>query len=88
MPGTRSTRKSGSGGKQRADAVNGRRPVDLRKQMRNLPSRDPADPSFRRLRYIRYADDHLLGFTGPKAEAGADQGRSWAGSCGKNSHWN
>ncbi len=42
---------------------------ELRKQMRNLPSRDPADPSFRRLRYIRYADDHLLGFTGPKAEA-------------------
>ena len=24
---------------------------------------------YRRLRYIRYADDHLLGFTGPKAEA-------------------
>ena len=30
---------------------------------------DPADPGYRRLRYIRYADDHLLGFTGPKAEA-------------------
>jgi hypothetical protein len=27
------------------------------------------DPGYRRLRYIRYADDHLLGFTGPKAEA-------------------
>ena len=24
---------------------------------------------YRRLRYIRYADDHILGFTGPKAEA-------------------
>ena len=27
------------------------------------------DPGYRRLRYIRYADDHILGFTGPKAEA-------------------
>ena len=30
---------------------------------------DPRDPGYRRLRYIRYADDALLGFTGPKAEA-------------------
>ncbi|HEX3307141.1 MAG TPA: hypothetical protein VHS32_12895, partial [Streptosporangiaceae bacterium] len=27
------------------------------------------DPGYRRLRYIRYADDVLLGFAGPKAEA-------------------
>ena len=27
------------------------------------------DPGYRRLRYVRYADDILLGFTGPKAEA-------------------
>jgi hypothetical protein len=27
------------------------------------------DPGYRRLRYIRYADDHILGFTGPRAEA-------------------
>ncbi len=27
------------------------------------------DPGYRRLRYIRYADDHILGFTGPKAAA-------------------
>jgi hypothetical protein len=37
--------------------------------MHSLPSSDPDDPEFRRLRYVRYADDHLLGFTGPKAEA-------------------
>ena len=37
--------------------------------MRSLPSADPNDPGYRRLRYMRYADDHLLGFTGPKAEA-------------------
>ena len=42
---------------------------DLRKQLRNLPVGDPLDPGFRRLRYSRYADDHLLGFIGPKAEA-------------------
>jgi len=41
----------------------------LRRQQRALPNGDPSDPGYRRLRYIRYADDHLLGFTGPKAEA-------------------
>lgn len=41
----------------------------LRKQRRTMPSKDPTDPGFRRLRYMRYCDDHLLGFTGPKAEA-------------------
>jgi hypothetical protein len=43
---------------------------DLRKKVRGMPSGDPRDPGYRRLRYIRYADDTLLGFTGPKAEAG------------------
>jgi len=38
-------------------------------QAQAIPSRDPNDPDFRRLRYVRYADDWLLGFTGPKAEA-------------------
>ena len=41
----------------------------LRRQMVSLPSADPHDPGYRRLRYCRYADDHLLGFAGPKAEA-------------------
>jgi hypothetical protein len=40
-----------------------------RQELRRLPSRDPYDPDYRRLRYSRYADDHLLGFIGPKAEA-------------------
>ncbi|MYU57283.1 maturase [Streptomyces sp. SID7805] len=40
-----------------------------RKELRRHPVGDPHDPDYRRLRYIRYADDHLLGFTGPKAEA-------------------
>jgi len=41
----------------------------LRKQMQQLPSTDPFDPGYRRLRYVRYADDFVLGFIGPKAEA-------------------
>src|SRR4029079_19800871 len=41
----------------------------LRRRMASLPSADPDDPGYRRLRYCRYADDHLLGFAGPKAEA-------------------
>src|SRR6266567_7830956 len=36
---------------------------------RRLPSQDPADPDYRRLRYVRYADDWLLGFAGPRREA-------------------
>ena len=36
---------------------------------RQLPSRDPDDPAYRRLRYVRYCDDWLLGFTGTRREA-------------------
>ena len=41
----------------------------LRQEMRRLPSGDPDDPGFRRLHYVRYADDFLLGYIGSKAEA-------------------
>ena len=41
----------------------------LRTQQRCLPSLDPNDPGYRRLRYVRYADDILLGFAGPRSEA-------------------
>ena len=43
--------------------------LQLRKQMQQLPSVDPYDHGYRRLRYVRYADDFVLGFIGPKAEA-------------------
>ncbi len=41
----------------------------LRTQLQRLPARDPDDPDYRRLRYLRYADDWLLGFCGPRREA-------------------
>src|SRR5207249_2857695 len=41
----------------------------LRRAMQQVPSGDPTDPAYRRLRYIRYADDFLLGLAGPRAEA-------------------
>jgi len=43
--------------------------VRCRREMRQMPSLDPNDPGYRRLRYVRYADDFLLGFIGPKEEA-------------------
>jgi group II intron reverse transcriptase/maturase len=41
----------------------------LRREMQQLPSLDPTDPDYRRLQYVRYADDWLLGFSGPRKEA-------------------
>jgi len=43
----------------------------LTQERRKLISVDPNDPVYRRLRYVRYADDFLLGFVGPKKEAEA-----------------
>jgi group II intron reverse transcriptase/maturase len=43
----------------------------LKRARRKLMSVAPVDPDYRRLRYIRYADDFLLGFSGPKKEAEA-----------------
>jgi group II intron reverse transcriptase/maturase len=58
------------GALRRARARGDRETVhELRKQLRAMPSGNPQDPGYRRLKYIRYADDTLLGFVGPKAEA-------------------
>lgn len=41
----------------------------LKKLQRTIPCYATNDPKFRRLRYIRYADDFLLGLMGPQSEA-------------------
>lgn len=43
----------------------------VRREAQRLPSVDPDDPEYRRLRFVRYADDVLLGFNGPRVEAEA-----------------
>jgi AI2M/AI1M-like, HNH endonuclease/Reverse transcriptase (RNA-dependent DNA polymerase)/Type II intron maturase len=52
--------------RHRGDREKARR---LNLQRRQLPSQDPNDLDYRRLRYVRYCDDWLLGFAGPKREA-------------------
>lgn len=42
---------------------------ELTAELRQLPTGDPNDPTYRRLRYIRYADDFLMGYTGTRKEA-------------------
>ena len=36
---------------------------------RSIPSQDPYDPDFKRLKYVRYADDFIFSFAGSKQEA-------------------
>jgi len=48
---------------------------EWRRQLKQLPTRDPYDPNYRRMWYVRFADDFLIGFIGPKAEA--EEIRNW-----------
>ena len=41
----------------------------INRERRKVPSVDPMDPNFKRLRYCRYADDFLIGVIGSKREA-------------------
>jgi len=41
----------------------------VRRIAQEMPTQITDDPNFRRLRYVRYADDFLLGFIGSKEEA-------------------
>ncbi len=45
------------------------RTKELRKEMQEYPSVDPHDPEYKRLKYLRYADDFLLGLAGTRADA-------------------
>jgi group II intron reverse transcriptase/maturase len=51
------------------DSLSAEKYQELVQQRRTVPSRDTHDPDYRRLHYVRYADDFLLGFAGPKSEA-------------------
>ena len=51
------------------------RAKEMQKQYKSIPMNDPQDPNYRRLKYIRYADDFLLGFIGPKSEAEEIKGK-------------
>lgn len=44
---------------------------ELRSKAQGLPAMMTDDPDYRRLNYVRYADDFILGFIGPKSEAEA-----------------
>lgn len=39
-----------------------------RKLTQGLPSRDPVDPGYRRMMYVRYADDFVILVAGPRSE--------------------
>ncbi|MCX6064978.1 MAG: reverse transcriptase domain-containing protein [Chloroflexi bacterium] len=41
----------------------------LIKQARTMPSLNTTDPNYRRVKYVRYADDFMLGVIGPKSDA-------------------
>jgi group II intron reverse transcriptase/maturase len=43
--------------------------IEVRRRAQQLPSIDPHDPDYRRLKYVRYADDWLIGYIGTKEEA-------------------
>lgn len=46
-----------------------REALRLRQQAQTIPTQNPQDKDYRRLWYVRYADDFLLGVIGPKADA-------------------
>jgi len=41
----------------------------LRKQFQQYPAKDPMDENYRRIQYVRYCDDFLVGVIGSKADA-------------------
>lgn len=57
--------------KAQSAGVNPKMLKALKQAQQALPSGDPGDPDFRRIHYVRYADDWLVGIIGPKSYAKA-----------------
>ena len=51
------------------DRVDPRIRANALTQLRKIPRYDTNDPNFRRIMYVRYADDFVILFTGPRSEA-------------------
>lgn len=65
-PKTDKAYTSAANKKKRAKTVEEK--VKWHKVLQTLPSKDPLDPNFRRLVYVRYADDWIIGIRGTKVE--------------------
>ena len=50
--------------------------MKLRRERQKIESRDSMDETYRRFRYVRYADDFLIGVIGSKAEVGTVAGKN------------
>jgi hypothetical protein len=61
---------------------------NLRKQMTSLPSADPADPGYRRLRYLRYKQMTICSGSPDPRPKPRRSNSGWRGSCATNSSWN
>lgn len=55
--------------KREKEKGNWKKANEMRRQYTKMPSIDSKDPNYRRLWYVRYADDFLLGYSGTKQEA-------------------
>ena len=61
---------------------------DLEKQLRTLPSRDPMDPGYRRLKYLKVRGRSHPGIHRAEGRSRGDQGQAGRHSSGRPSDWN
>ncbi len=46
-----------------------RRLAELKREIQKIPMGDPMDTGYKRIKYVRYADDFLIGVIGSKEDA-------------------